>query len=185
MNSPNILEWPTTVKCAHPEYYHSTGELSSEIEVSIFIGALVRLLQPELVLETGSFKGQTTWYIADALMQNGHGHLFSIEKDENLLLQAQFHCQDFRTVSFLCGDSLNIKVTDAIDLAYFDAGQGRHRLAEFDHFYPYLTGFVAFHDTDYPGYPIRETLVSLEEQGKIKFLDFPTPFGLALCKVIH
>ena len=41
--------------------------------------ALVRLLQPEVVVETGIDKGLGSCVLASALLRNGHGHLYAID----------------------------------------------------------------------------------------------------------
>jgi len=58
----------------------------AELEVSEFIGALVRLLKPKFVVETGCYKGQTTREIARALQENGHGYLYSCDTDQERVL---------------------------------------------------------------------------------------------------
>lgn len=48
--------------CPHPEYWHSPDSEATEVEVSEFIGSLVRLIQPEFVLEIGSYDDTYNWY---------------------------------------------------------------------------------------------------------------------------
>lgn len=68
-----------TPACPHPEYWHSTDNDSTEIEVSELAGAFVRALQPYLVIETGSAFGQTAEQIGLALQANGHGSCVTFE----------------------------------------------------------------------------------------------------------
>ena len=72
---------PTEV-CPRPERWHSRPDgQSTEIEVSELIGGLVRGLQPDTVVETGSYSGQTTEIILRALDENEHGTLVTCEVD--------------------------------------------------------------------------------------------------------
>lgn len=72
----------TTPKSAlvdNTDYWHSTDTESAEIEVTELVRGFIRALQPEAVLETGTAFGQTTVAISQALAENGHGHLHSLD----------------------------------------------------------------------------------------------------------
>lgn len=58
----------------HPDGFG--GQMMSEYSA---IYALVRLLEPETVVETGVADGTTSAYILQALEDNGHGRLYSID----------------------------------------------------------------------------------------------------------
>lgn len=45
----------------------------------LFLYVLIRLLKPELVVETGCAKGQSSFYILSALERNGKGRLYTID----------------------------------------------------------------------------------------------------------
>ena len=62
-------------------WWHITAQESAEDEVSDLAGAFIRALQPEVVVETGTYTGQTAVRIGGALAVNGHGHLWTIEID--------------------------------------------------------------------------------------------------------
>lgn len=53
--------------CPHPERWNAPDGASTEIEVSELVGALVKALHPDLVIETGTAFGQTAQLIGEAL----------------------------------------------------------------------------------------------------------------------
>jgi predicted O-methyltransferase YrrM len=50
----------------------------------VFLYAALRILQPEVVVETGCAKGNTSYYILSALKKNNKGHLYSIDLEPEL-----------------------------------------------------------------------------------------------------
>lgn len=101
--------------CPHPERWHSSDPESAELEVSEFIGALVRLLQPDLVIETGSGFGQTTLHIAEAIAQNGHGRMLTFETDRQrwARVHAAVRAHGYRRVAVCNNDVTSIGDADA------------------------------------------------------------------------
>lgn len=79
--------------CPHPEYWTSTDAQSTELEVTELVGAFVRAIQPELVLETGTCIGQTAEVIGTALVANGHGRLVTCEPEPKLAAFARARCR--------------------------------------------------------------------------------------------
>jgi len=41
--------------------------------------ALVRELKPDVIVETGTHRGMTTLYLADAVLHNGNGHIYTCD----------------------------------------------------------------------------------------------------------
>ena len=76
-------------RCPHPGRWHSTDGDSTEIEVSDVAYGLVRALQPDDVLETGTAFGQTAEQIALGLRENGRGVLWTLDPDGERLAYAQ------------------------------------------------------------------------------------------------
>jgi predicted O-methyltransferase YrrM len=68
---------------------HPDGFGGQMVFESSAIYALVRLLRPEKVVETGVADGATSAYILQALEDNGRGHLYSIDLPSPQLPQAQ------------------------------------------------------------------------------------------------
>jgi predicted O-methyltransferase YrrM len=168
------------------------------------LAGLVRGLQPEYVVETGSAWGQTAVAIAHALIKNGHGHLHSIEPDaerveySTLRLNKDLLWYD-RTkpvpVTFHQMSSMDFVPTGEIDFAFFDS-LFTLRVPEFLRYYPYMKkgAIVAFHDT-HPGHgggqfadynmDLRTAILQdLENKGFLKAIYMCTPRGIMIGEVM-
>lgn len=180
--------------CPHPEYWTSTDDHSTEIEVSELLAGLVRGLQPEYIVETGSAWGQTSEYVGAALKRNGHGKMISLEVDPERVHYSQQRCIGL-PVEFLQMSSMDFTPTEEIQFAFFDS-LFPLRVPEFMRYYPWMKkgSVVAFHDT-HPGHgsgqfgdmvtDLRQTIVyELEQKGFLKALYFQTPRGIMIGEVL-
>lgn len=179
--------------CPHPEHWTSTDDHSTEIEVSEMLAGLVRGLQPEYIVETGSAWGQTSEHIGTALKRNGHGKMVSLEVDPERVQYSQQRCAGL-PVEFLQMSSIDFVPTEEIQFAFFDS-LFPLRVPEFLRYYPWMKkgSIVAFHDT-HPGHgsgqfgdmitDLRQTICNeLEVKGYLKSLYFQTPRGIMICEV--
>lgn len=162
------------------KYWHSVNGNVCEIEASIFIAALVRLIQPEFVVESGSFEGQTTKYIGMALRENGHGTLESLEIDEGLSKVAANRCVEYpvRVININSFDYIPDKL---IDLLYIDGDYNRD--GDVRHFLPYMAGgsIIVVHDMIAPiNIPQRENIIKMCGDEHILF---NIPRGLLVVKL--
>ena len=55
--------------------------MTAEAEVLEFLRTLVTTLKPELIVETGSFLGVSTLWMAEGMRANGFGKIISCEFD--------------------------------------------------------------------------------------------------------
>lgn len=178
----------------HPEWWHSPDSESTECEVSEFVGGIVRLLQPELVVETGTAFGYTAWEIGRALTANGHGVLHTIELNQERLQHANTLINkavqkgeiDSGRVVIVHGSSLGFDPPGPIDFAWFDSDLSL-RATEFRRFHDLdllAPGtIVAFHDC-LPSYGIvSEHVRQLEADGLLKAIFARTPRGVCLAEV--
>jgi len=78
-----------TPECPHPERWHMFDSMTAEVEVLEFLKSVVTTLKPELVVETGTFIGISTIWIAQGLKQNGFGRVISCESDPKVFAKAQ------------------------------------------------------------------------------------------------
>ena len=177
----------------HPEYWHSPDSEATETEVSEFIGALVRLIQPEFVLETGTYHGHTTYQIGLALADNGHGRVVSVDSDRAAIAEANKNIaflesmgEDNLPITILHMNSMEYTPDQDIDFAFFDSWQ-EGRVEEFLRFYSmgrlYKGTIVAFHDTA-PHHQVRKTILPLVDLKRLSIIDFHTPRGLILGQVL-
>jgi predicted O-methyltransferase YrrM len=194
-------EWPAqpesrftepTKRCPHPERWTSTDSESTEIEVMNLVHGLVLGLQPDAILETGTAFGEMARNLCDAIEANGHGHLWSIENDPVRLAKAMTRLRPWGSTWTLIGSrSLDWTPPDDIvfDLCYFDAYY-RERVAEFEHFRPWMrVGTICcFHDTA-PGHGIEQgddimTTIAKGLRHEVRMIHLPTPRGLTLAEVL-
>jgi len=172
----------------HPEYWHSPDSEATEMEVTGFLGALVTMIQPEYVVETGTYHGHTAAAIGAALYVNGHGRLVSIENNGEHYEEALHTLDGWNyPVKLVHGNTMDFVPEQNIDFAFFDSWQ-EGRIEEYTRFYS--LGFlkpgaiVAFHDTA-PHHQVRKTILPLEGigEGELRIIDFRTPRGLILGQV--
>lgn len=143
--------------CPHPERWHAADDQATEIEVADLVGSFVRALQPELVVETGTYLAHTARAIGVALRRNGHGTLVTIEQEPALAALAVESLRHL-PVNVICGDSLAVLPTALkgalVQFVWLDSGP-QTRMREATLLLPYLDGgaVVGMHDTR-PGRPI-------------------------------
>src|SRR5580693_2639980 len=78
-----------TPECPRPERWSMYDSMTAEAEVLEFLRTLVTTVKPELVVETGSFLGVSTLWIAEGLKRNGFGKIISCELDSVVFAKAQ------------------------------------------------------------------------------------------------
>lgn len=144
---PEITWTPPKNWCPHPEYWHAEDDEATEVEVTELVSAFVRALQPELVVETGTYDGQTAEAIGKALQANGHGRLVTIEIKDTLVEMARDRCAGL-PVEVFHGSSLDwlLGHESTVGFAWLDSGQIRHQ--ELELLFPRLAsgGVVGIHD---------------------------------------
>src|SRR5579875_1600028 len=113
-----------TPECPKPERWHMYDSMTAEVEVLEFLRSLTTTIKPELVVETGSFLGVSTLWIAEGLRANGFGKIISCEFDPVVYQSAREKIAasglepwiDLRNES-----SLEMRVEGRIDLLYSDS----------------------------------------------------------------
>lgn len=167
--------------CPHPEYWHTLDGEATELEVVALIAALIRALQPELVVETGSYKGTMARAIGEALKRNGHGRLVTFEIDDTLYAIARRACRRL-PVEVRHASSLEWTPPGTIDFCWLDSGLDT-RVQEFEQYYPFIRGkIIGIHDTA-PHHPVRK-LVLDQIRDRISAMWLPTPRGVMLAQVL-
>lgn len=168
--------------CPHPERWHAPDGQATEDEVTELVAAMVRALQPDFCVETGSWVGATTEAIGTALARNGHGRLVSLEIDNAKAAEAADRCVGL-PVTVLARSSLDWTPPEPVDFAWFDSDCAA-RPWEFWRYLPRMHDrtVVGFHDTG-PQHPVRALLAPLERSGVIAPLYLPTPRGVMFARV--
>ena len=175
-----------TPECPHPERWSMIDSMTAEVEVLELLATLVTTLKPELVVETGSFLGVSTEWIARGLERNGRGRVISCEFDPVVYAKAKARLagspllpwMDLRNES-----SLEMPVEGTIDLLFSDSDP-ELREAEVKRFLPQMNphGLIVIHDASTHLKTVREAALTMEREGLLSILLLPTPRGLVLAQ---
>lgn len=185
--------------------YTSFNDAGIETETGEFLYAMVRLLKPERVLETGTHWGVGAAYMGQALKDNKHGQLDTIEflpeihnraKERiiKLELMTQVLCHLGDVAQFNPPPEMKYK------LILLDT-EPQTRFAELIKFYPNLEpgGFVFIHDLHQHMHQIENTehgfawpygklpkeIIQLVKSGELRPIHFETPRGLTGFYKVH
>lgn len=164
--------------CPYPNWWHAADAYATEAEVTELVAAMVRALQPEFVLETGTHTGTTAEAIGRALAANGHGRLVSLELDPGKASAAAGRLAAAKLpVTVVTGDSRTYVPDQPIDFAWFDSSI-EARVPEYERLLPFFSSraVVMFHDTG-PHHDVRRRLVKVES---LNLIYLPTPRGVAI-----
>ena len=175
-----------TPECAHPERWSMMDSMTAEVEVLEFLATLVTTIKPELVVETGSFLGISTEWIARGLKRNGFGRVVSCEWDKEVYerAKARFAASELREWMELRNESsLEMKVDGTIDLLFSDSDMPI-REAEVKRFLPQMrpNGVILMHDASSHLKVVRESALRMEREGLISVVLLPTPRGLVVAQ---
>jgi len=175
-----------TPECPHPERWHMYDSMTAEAEVLEFLRTLVTTVKPELIVETGSFLGVSTLWMAEGMRSNGFGKIISCEFDPVVFARAQEKIAASGLAEFIelrNESSLEMKVDGAIDILFSDSDMPI-REAEVKRFLPQIrpTGLILLHDASSHLKVVRNAAFSLEAEGLLSCIFLPTPRGLVLAQ---
>ena len=175
-----------TPECPHPERWHMYDSMTAEAEVLEFIRTLVTTTKPALVVETGSFLGVSSLWIAEALKSNGFGKIISCEFDpvvfekakEKIAASGLSEWIELRNES-----SLEMHIEGTIDLFFSDSDMPI-REAEVKRYLPQIrpTGIILIHDASSHLKIVRDAAFKLEADGLLSCVFLPTPRGLVIAQ---
>lgn len=191
----NEGHWDTPLDLTRPGYT-SFNDAGVETETGEFLYAMVRVLKPDFVLETGTHWGVGAAYMGQGLKDNRAGHLDTIEFLPEIhhrakLRMEQLGLADFVTCHF--GDVAQFTPEVRYKFILLDT-EPQTRFAELIKFYPNLApgGFVFIHDLHqhmhqiendehgfaWPYGPLPEQIKAWVKAGQLRPLHFETPRGL-------
>jgi len=175
-----------TPECPHPERWSMFDSMTAEIEVLEFLRSTVTTIKPNLVVETGTFMGVSTLWIAEALRMNGFGRIVSCEYDAKVFAEAKakIEASEFRDLIDLRNESsLEMKVDGTIDLFFSDSDMPI-REQEVRHYLPQISpfGLILMHDASSHLKQVRDAALKLEAEGLISVVLLPTPRGLVVAQ---
>lgn len=180
--------------------FHSLGGGATELEYLTLIHAIAHVEKPQLVLETGAYKGIGSLALAAALSVNGFGMLHSLEIDPQRIEDARANIRAFdplllEMVTFHETDSLEwLEAYEGppFQMAFFDSELHlRHRELEIMLRRSLLdTGAIAiFHDTSrhrgrYSDDYSAEMIRALDDYSSGRqWMEFPLSRGLRMVRV--
>ena len=175
-----------TPECPHPERWSMYDSMTAEVEVLEFLRTLVTTIKPELVVETGTFMGVSTLWIAEALRSNGFGRIVSCEYDPKVFATAKqkIDASEVRNLIDLRNESsLEMTVEGTIDLFFSDSDMPI-REQEVRRYLPQISphGLILMHDASSHLKEVREAALKLEREGLISVVLLPTPRGLVVAQ---
>jgi predicted O-methyltransferase YrrM len=175
-----------TPECPHPERWSMIDSMTAEVEVLEFLATLVTTIKPELVVETGSFLGVSTEWIARGMKRNGFGKVISCEYDQVVYEKAKARLAGSELLpwmEFRNESSLEMKVEGTIDLLFSDSDTPI-REAEVKRFLPQMkpTGVILMHDASSHMRVVRDAALKMEDEGLISVVLLPTPRGLVIAQ---
>jgi predicted O-methyltransferase YrrM len=175
-----------TPECPHPERWHMYDSMTAEVEVLELLRTLVTTIKPELIVETGSFLGVSTLWMAEGLRANGFGKIISCEFDPLVFARAQEKIAASGLAGFIelrNESSLEMQVEGTIDILFSDSDMPI-RETEVKRFLPQIrpTGLILLHDASSHLKTVRSAAFSLEAEGLVSCIFLPTPRGLVLAQ---
>ncbi len=175
-----------TPECPHPERWHMYDSMTAEVEVLEFLRTLVTTLKPSLIVETGSFLGVSTLWMAEGMRANGFGKIISCEFDPIVFAKAKEKIAASGLSQFIelrNESSLDMYVDGPIDILFSDSDMPI-RAAEVKRFLPQIrsTGLILMHDASSHLKVVRDAAFALEAEGLVSCIFLPTPRGLVLAQ---
>ena len=175
-----------TVECPNPERWSMYDSMTAEVEVLEFLRTLITTTKPNLVVETGSFLGASTLWIAEGLKRNGFGKIISCEFDPVVFEKARENVTNSglsEWIELRNESSLEMGVDGGIDLFFSDSDMPI-REQEVRRFLPQINphGIILMHDASSHLKIVREAALKLEAEGLLSVVLLPTPRGLVVAQ---
>jgi predicted O-methyltransferase YrrM len=175
-----------TPECPHPERWSMYDSMTAEAEVLEFLRTLVTTIKPELVVETGSFLGMSTLWIAEGLKHNNFGRVISCELDPMVFAKAKAKIDASelsKWIELRNESSLEMKIPGTIDLFFSDSDLSI-REQEIRHFLPQIhpNGLILMHDASTHRPVVREAALRMQSEGLLSVVFLPTPRGLIVAQ---
>lgn len=175
-----------TPECPNPERWRMVDSMTAEAEVLEFLQTFTTTIKPRLVVETGSFLGVSTIWIAQGLRANGFGKIISCEFDPVVFGKAQEKIAASglsEWIELRNESSLDMKVEGQIDVLFSDSDMPI-RSAEVKRFLPQINphGAILIHDASSHLKTVRDAAKELEAEGLLSCIYLPTPRGLVIAQ---
>src|SRR4051812_33956332 len=175
-----------TPECPHPEWWSMFDSMTAEVEVLEFLRTVVTTIKPELVVETGTFSGISTLWIAEGLKANGRGRIITCEFDPKVYENAKSRIAGSGLAEWIelrNESSLDMKIEGTIDLFFSDSDMPI-REQEIRRFLPQINpyGMIVMHDASSHLKIVRDAALNLQQEGLLSVVLMRTPRGLVLAQ---
>jgi predicted O-methyltransferase YrrM len=175
-----------TPECPEPQHWSMIDSMTAELEVLEFLATLITTVKPRLVVETGSFLGVSTEWIARGLQRNGFGKIISCEFDPVVFARAKERLASSPLLPFIelrNQSSLEMTIDGTIDLFFSDSDMPI-REQEVKRFLPQINpnGLILMHDASSHHKVVRDAAKSMEAEGLLSTVFLPTPRGLVIAQ---
>jgi predicted O-methyltransferase YrrM len=175
-----------TPECPQPAQWSMIDSMTAEVEVLEFLATLVTTIKPRLAVETGSFLGVSTEWIARGMERNGFGRIISCEFDPVVFAKAKarLDASPLRPwIELRNESSLEMDVEGTIDLLFSDSDMPV-REAEVKRFLPQMNphGIILMHDASTHLKVVRDAALKMEAEGLLSVVLLPTPRGLVVAQ---
>jgi predicted O-methyltransferase YrrM len=175
-----------TPECPNPRRWSMFDSMTAEIEVLDFLRTMVMTIKPELIVETGTFSGISTIWLAEGLKANGFGKVITCEFDPVVFAKAKERIEESAVrdwIELRNESSLEMKVEGKIDLFFSDSDMPV-REQEVRRYLPQINpyGVILMHDASSHLKIVREAALKLEQEGLISVVLLPTPRGLVVAQ---
>lgn len=177
-----------TPECPNPQQWQCIDAMATEREVLEFLRALVVMLKPKLIVETGTYLGYGTLYLAEGVSLNGRGHVYTADPIGLAIKQAKVLILGRglgRLVSFhvSTGEQMLKGLPFSVDLAFLDSDL-ETRIGEMEALRPKLApgAVIAVHDTNTFHRLPRKQFTKYAEANGFQAINFDTPRGLMLLR---
>lgn len=172
--------------------YHMADDGGVECEIGEFLYGLVRMMKPNNILETGLYSAISAIYMAQAVKDNGIGHIDDIEWEEFHIRRSKERLIKMdlnKLISIHHISSLNFVPNVQYELMNLDS-EPQLRYKELDKFWQYLKpgGIIVIHDLSWDmgtGNKAWEGLELIKDKIKnheLTVIHFVTPRGLTLMR---
>ena len=175
-----------TSECPEPRRWSMYDSMTAEVEVLEFLRCMVTTAKPKLIVETGTFMGISTLWLAQGVKENGFGRIVTCEFDEKVFASARQRIESSGLASWIelrRQSSLETKIDGTIDLLFSDSDMPV-REQEVRRFLPQMNphGIILMHDASSHLRVVREAALKLESEGLISVVLLPTPRGLVVAQ---
>jgi predicted O-methyltransferase YrrM len=177
-------------ECPFPQRYSMYEGMSSELEVLEFLHSLVRLLKPEVAIETGTYVGWSALNMVQAMHKNGFGVLHTAEPCRELweaAAQRLVGYEDHVQFHHCTGEEMIDRIPDIIDFAFLDSNIDT-RIREMRALMPRLkeNGVVAVHDCSsfhqQNSNGPRKTFMAFAATHRMQIINLDSPRGVAVLR---